>query len=289
VIVTLLHGNEPSGLKAIHSLLCDNFVPQVNTKIIIASVVASLTEPVFTHRMLPGKRDLNRCFNHDEKDLQHMLANAICEEIKACQPEGIVDIHNTSGSGPSFSVSIDSSRQHQAIASYFTHRFIFTDIRLGSIMEQDFGCPIVTIEAGGSQDTEADVTAINGIRAYLSADMLFAQAQELALITHPRRLELCKESSLHYGDHLNPAVDITLRQDIEGFNFGNVVQNTPLGWIKDNDLHHFHLDAPTQRVDDFFSIVDGMLVTKKHLVLFMITTRVDIAKSDCLLYFAEKP
>ena len=62
VIVTLLHANEPSGLKAIHQLLRQGIKPVVNLKLFIVSVGAAKTPPLFTHRMLPGKRDLNRCF-----------------------------------------------------------------------------------------------------------------------------------------------------------------------------------------------------------------------------------
>jgi len=287
VIVTLLHGNEPSGLKAIHQLLHEGFVPQFDTKIIIASVVASLTEPVFTHRMLPGKADLNRCFSYDKKNLQSQLAAAISQQIRSFSPEAVVDIHNTSGSGPAFSVSISDSRQHQALATHFTHRFVYTDIRLGSIMEQDFACPIVTIEAGGSHDDEADITAINGIKSFLSKHFVFTQTQALELLRNPRRLELMPSSTLIYSTEPHKTFDITLRQDIERFNFKRAEKGTQLGWLSQHGLSYFKLDKEHLFVSDFFEERDGQLFTKKTLTLFMVTSRTDIAKSDCLLYFAE--
>jgi predicted deacylase len=287
VIVTLLHGNEPSGLKAIHQLLHEGFVPQFDTKVIIASVVASLTEPSFTHRMLPGKADLNRCFSDHQKNLQSQLAAAISEQIREVSPEAVVDIHNTSGSGPAFSVSISNSPQHQALAAHFTHRLVYTDIRLGSIMEQDFGCPIVTIEAGGSHDDEADITALNGIKSFLSKHFVFTQTQALELLVNPRRLELMPSSTITYSTEAQKKFDITLRQDIERFNFKRAEKGTQLGWINQQGLSHFRLDKDHISVGHFFEVIGGRLLTKKTLTLFMVTSRTDIAKSDCVLYFAE--
>ena len=60
VIVTLLHGNEPSGLKAVHALLSEEIVPATDLGILVAGADAALCEPLLTHRYIPGERDLNR-------------------------------------------------------------------------------------------------------------------------------------------------------------------------------------------------------------------------------------
>ncbi len=287
VVVTLLHGNEPSGLKAIHHLLSNGFVPTYDAKVIVASVVASLTEPVFTHRMLPSKRDLNRCFSSQGKDLQSQLALAIHQQIKDFSPEAVVDIHNTSGSGPSFAVTIDKSADHKALASHFTHRLVSTNIRLGSIMEQDYGCPIVTIEAGGAQDSAADVTAMNGIVSFLSASSVFTQLQSLELLDTPRRFELAELSSLCFDTKSRESVDVTFRQDIESYNFKTVEAGTFLAWVNNSEMRHFKLDQCQDLLHLYFKIEQGKLYTKERLILFMITTHEGIAKSDCLFYFAK--
>lgn len=287
VIVTLLHGNEPSGLKAIYQLLSQNFQPEVNTKVIIASVVASLTEPVFTHRMLPGKTDLNRCFSSSRKDLQSQLASAINKEIHSFSPEAVVDIHNTSGSGPAFSVSINNSQKHLALAAHFTHRMVYTDIRLGSIMEQSYGCPVVTIEAGGAYDNEADLNAINGIKSFLNAQLVFEQTQDIELLHNPRRLELQPNCIIRYDSEFDSQSNVTFHQDIEKYNFKQVAANTALAWVDEKGLSHFTLDNNKQPVNHYFKVKGNVLYTAMPLTLFMITTRAIIAKSDCLLYFSE--
>ena len=61
-LVTLLHGNEPSGVMALFRWLKSGQQPAVNVVCIVASVAAALEPPLFSHRMLPRARDLNRCF-----------------------------------------------------------------------------------------------------------------------------------------------------------------------------------------------------------------------------------
>ena len=60
--VTLLHGNEPSGARALFQWLKSGRRPAVNVLCFLPSVQAALQPPVYSHRMLAGRRDLNRCF-----------------------------------------------------------------------------------------------------------------------------------------------------------------------------------------------------------------------------------
>lgn len=292
VIVTLLHGNEPSGLKAIHKLLLTGFEPAVDTKFIVASVVAARTEPVFKYRMLPEQHDLNRCFNSSQKDLQSILASAIKDEISSYKSEAIIDLHNTSGSGPAFSVSIDNSDKHLAMASHFTHRMVFTDLRLGSIMEQVFHGPIITVEAGGAHDDEADVTALEGIKSFLSADDVFTHKQHVEQLQNPRRLELQAGHNIQYDTALVENVSVTMRQDLEHLNFISVPANQHLGWLPSASLEALKLDKPELNIEEYFVAQDSNsgycdLLTKQPMTLFMVTTRADIASTDCLFYFTS--
>ena len=81
-LVTLLHGNEPSGLIAFFRYLKSGRRPAVDTVCIVASIGAALEAPLFTHRMLPRARDLNRCFRPPFDDAQGVLAEEILEIIE---------------------------------------------------------------------------------------------------------------------------------------------------------------------------------------------------------------
>ena len=285
VLVTLLHGNEPSGIKAVHSLLREGFTPIFDVKIIIASVVAARTEPVFNYRMLPGQEDLNRCFGRCEQDLQCQLALAISESIRQWKPEAVVDLHNTSGSGPAFCVSTHNTDKHLALGSHFSHRMIITDIQLGSLMEQTFTCPVVTAEAGGAQDDDADATALNGMKSYFNSENLFVLQQEIEVLSQPRRLELKTSSSIAYATSALADITLTMRQDIEKLNFGKTAKHEVLGWLNMEASDALQLDVEDFNVADFFTVESGQLISTRDLMLFMVTTRADIAKSDCLFYF----
>ena len=105
VLVTLSHGNEPSGIEAVHQWLLTGTKPKVNTVIILGSIEAALAEPIFYHRQLPGKRDLNRCFSPPYRDEQGQLALSILDHVRNSHPEALVDMHNTSGTSGPFAVT----------------------------------------------------------------------------------------------------------------------------------------------------------------------------------------
>jgi hypothetical protein len=60
-LVTLQHGNEPSGVMALFRWLKSARRPAVNVVCIIASVAAALEPPLFSHRMLPRAAAFRRC------------------------------------------------------------------------------------------------------------------------------------------------------------------------------------------------------------------------------------
>lgn len=149
--VTLLHGNEPSGAIALYRWLKSAQRPAINIVCIVASVKAALEPPRFGHRMLPGVRDLNRCFRPPFVDSQGELAEEILEILRLHHPEAVIDMHNTSGSGPSFGVCTHMDRQHDALVSFFTQRLIVSNLSLGALMDiSEYSYPTVTVEVGGA-------------------------------------------------------------------------------------------------------------------------------------------
>lgn len=288
-VLTLLHGNEPSGFCAMHRLLREGFKPHADTTFIIASVSAATHQPGFTHRALPGNRDINRCFRPPYKDEPGQLAKHIIDYLVDLAPESIVDIHNTSGSGPAFSVSTRLSPAHSALASHFTRWFIHTDLELGSVMEVPFCCPIVTIESGGAMDDLSLLNAYNGLVSYLNAEDVFSGRQDMEILQHPKRLEIHSEASLAYAERPVFGANVTIRQDIEQRNFGITRPGDTLGWVDHAKLEHFRLAGQQrgEQLSDYFSAETSELTVTRPLKFFMVTTRADIAKSDCLLYFVD--
>lgn len=303
MLVTLQHGNEPSGFKAVWQLLSERFEPAVDLLLVLASVEAARTPPMFFHRHLPGMRDLNRCYHPPYQDQPGKLAEAVLQLCALYQPEAVVDLHNTSGSGPAFGVSVSSEpelfAQHKQLISFFCQRLIITPLRMGALMEVDLDqslglqqrCPVVTVEAGGARDQAADQIAVDGIRRFALAQKLFDHAvTELDVYHHPRRLELVPGSSVAYATGPLPELSgmtLILDSNIESHNFGVTPAGETLGWCSAENWRQLQLATPTEghRLEDYFELNDQALCTRQPLHLFMVTTRPDIALSDCLFYF----
>ncbi len=291
VITTLLHGNEPSGCHAVFKLIKENFTPEVDSWVLIASVDTALKEPVFTHRYKDGVQDLNRCFRAPWITETEQLAKQIKRDIEDFQPEAVIDVHNTSGAGPGFCVSTSKSVMMDQLACIFTNSLVITNIKLGALMEVEFNCPVLTVECGGNKSELSHLFAYNGIRKYLSiADLASIQiTDDLQHYLHPLRLELKKGHKLAYGDSLKEDSDITLCHSIEYQNFGTTVPEKRLGWLGNKGLESLLVlnSENLNLVGEYFNNRDGELYTKKHLHLFMVTTNKTIAEADCLFYLSS--
>ncbi len=289
-LVTLQHGNEPSGVMALYRWLKSGRRPAVNVVCIVASVAAALEPPLFSHRMLPRARDLNRCYKPPFDDAQGALAEEILEILHLHRPEAVIDMHNTSGSGPSFGVCTYMDRQHDALVSLFTQRLIVSNLGLGALMEiSEHSYPTVTVEVGGRLDEEAHELAFEGMCRYFEAESVLAQEETdwgLELLRDPIRLELNDNVSLTYAEKMRVDYDITLKPDIEHHNFGGVTQETVLGWASGDARRLFSAQDAGGRcaVSRLVRIEDGVLYPAQPLKLFMITTNAAIAESDCLFY-----
>lgn len=294
VVTTLLHGNEPSGLDAIHRWIkADLPSPAVDIYFFIASVKAALEPPGFYFRYLQGHRDLNRCFRPPFDDHEGLLAKALLDEFEALKPECVIDIHNTSGAGPSFAVSIAENPRHDAIATLFTHRLIVADVFLGALMEvATDDLPIVTIECGGVEDPHAAELAYEGLCNFFNTEDIFSTVTPhhfLERLVHPVRLELKNHFTLTFSPQAQKDFDFTIREDIEHLNFQTIDPTVCLGWLSNNDLNIFNVrDGNGNDVlSHYFQERNGGLYPTQTLKLFMATGNPEIAKSDCLFYISK--
>lgn len=287
-IVTLLHGNEPSGLKAIHHILASGVVPETNLGILIASVNAASKPPVFSHRFLPGEEDLNRCFRPPFTSSQRQLARAILELLRDFRPEAVIDTHNTSGHSKSFAVATSDSLHTLQLAQMFTRRLVVMDLKLGTLIEQaaeDF--PVVTVEFGGFMDPRADQLARDTLGAFVVRHDLFsAEVSPMQVLRHPHRLEIDHAAALHYSASVQNEADITFFNTIDQLNFSRVEKGTTLGWHGAGGISALRIKSAEGEdlLSDYFAAQDGFIVTSQNVTLFMATTDPFIAREDCLLY-----
>ena len=293
VIVTLIHGNEPSGLIASHRwlkyLLSHRLNTATNMRFIFASVEAAQQEPILSHRYLKDGKDLNRCFNSGKNTGYFARANLIEQAIKDVKPEAVVDLHNTSGYGPAFSVSPSENAEELSLTSLFSQSLVLSKMSLGALMEQDFGCPVITIECGGRSEQQSHEIAYQGIKQ-LSTYNNISECHHLnvvEVIEQPFRVQIKDTAELSYSNNKpNTISGVVLKSYIEQLNVGVTCQGRVLGWLDESDLNNLiMLDTNGNNVvEEYFESREGELTSRHNLRLFMATSNADIAKSDCLFY-----
>ncbi len=287
-ISTLLHGNEPSGVRALHRFLKSGRKPATDVLVLVASVDAALAAPGFAHRTLPGRKDLNRCFADSGLDLDARLARAILGELRTARPEALVDLHNTSGSGPAYGVGIRADPAHLSLTSLFASIYVLTDIRLGALMEvTEDAFPVVTIECGGAHDRQSDEIAVQGMTQYLCAETVLTRADiasSMTVLKHPIRVRLMNGGQVAYARARDASRILTLRDDIDRFNSAILPPREPIGWTDSLDRLTAIDGRGVERREVLLEVRAGRLYAKQALRLFMATTDAHIAMEDCLFY-----
>jgi succinylglutamate desuccinylase/aspartoacylase family protein len=286
-VSTLLHGNEPSGVRALHRWIREGHQPQVNVLCFIGAIEAALTQPIFSHRFTPGGKDLNRCFRSPFDGHEGNMAQAMLHELQQVQPEALIDLHNTSGRSPAYGVSTLNREVQETLTGIFCNHLIVTDLRLGTLMEAtEYDWPTVTIEAGGANNPQADELAYCGFTRYALAKDFSDFPSSVTVVHHPIRVELHKDATVVYGNAPVPDVDLTLPPDVDRLNFGLWSQQETLGWVGARGLEVLWAkNAMGQNLGSaIFSVQNGELRLTHPSRLMMVTTNPGIAKSDCLFY-----
>ncbi|HKI74300.1 MAG TPA: succinylglutamate desuccinylase/aspartoacylase family protein [Pseudomonadales bacterium] len=291
-IVTLLHGNEPSGLKAIHRFLAGARKPATNLGIFIGSVNAAQRAPAFSHRFLPDEVDLNRCFNPPYTTDQRKLAEALLARLVEFSPEAIIDAHNTSAHSEPFAVADNDDPKTLQLAQIFARRLVVLDLQLGTLIEQHgpFG-PSLTIEFGGLMDPRADQTAVETLSRFAMQETLFdVEPSPMTVLRHPLRLELAGDYNLHYSSSVQDDSDITIFNTIDQLNFSRIDAGTPIGWLCRGKIDMLKVQGASREnlLSDYFREEEGFIVAARPLILFMATTDAYIARKDCLLYLTPQ-
>jgi hypothetical protein len=291
--LTLLHGNEPSGLRAVHALLREGVRPAGDLLLLVAAVETALGPPLFAHRQLPGRRDLNRCFRPPFEGREGALAGDLLRTLEAFAPSCLIDVHNNTGHNPPYGVAPRADAAHRALTALFGASLVHSDLRLGALVEAtDPAWPSVTIECGRAGDPEADAVARRGLAAFAQArDPRAIDAGHVRVLTDPRRVRVRDALRLAFAAAPDPAADLTLRDDLERHNFAAVAPGTALGWVRAGS------DWPLEMRDargrdhsrELFVLDAGVLRAAREMVPIMVTTSPEVARSDCLFYVVRGP
>ncbi|MFN0250590.1 MAG: succinylglutamate desuccinylase/aspartoacylase family protein [Kofleriaceae bacterium] len=295
VVSGTLHGDEPSGVRAIHRMLREGRRPVTDVLMFVGAVDAARQPPRLSHRFLPGRRDLNRCFRPPWDGLDGTIAQAALAALTARTPELAVDLHNNTGRNPSYAIGSILSGPHLALTALFTHRFIHSEIVLGTMTEaMNQHCPSITVECGQARDPEADETAWLGLVRLFELprlDPVVVTAETLMIFSSPERVELTANTTLAFGATPVAGVDLTLDPEIDRHNFQTLSPGTRIGTLRPGAAWPIVVRGAcgVDRSRELFELDDnGDLVTREAVVPIMMTTSPAAAISDCLFYAVHR-
>lgn len=292
VVSTLLHANEPSGLRAVLRFLRSTSIPETNVLFYIGAVGTALALPELSHRALPGRRDANRVWRPPWDTPEGQVASQVLERIRASETECLIDLHNNTGHNPAYGVAFRLGPGELRLVSLFADRVVHTPIELRSLVEatvNDF--PSVTIECGRAGDPAADEVARLGLFRLLSLDRIdFEQPHRPVLILGaPVRVCLAEGFALAFADSADKSVPLTISNDIDRHNFERLEAGSPIGWLASGSDWPLRATAGSDEECSraLFETDAGVLRTRRDFIPIMMTTNREIARSDCLFYAVQ--
>lgn len=286
----LLHGNEPSSIRALHAWLRSGEVPAVDLVCFVGAVAAALVPPGFAQRVRPGGRDLNRCFRPPWDGEDGATAAEALQLLRQAGCDAMIDLHNNTGHNPAYGVGTRADAARLNLTALFADRFVVYDLALGALVEataDDF--PSVAIECGRAGDPAADDVARDGLAQYLRADRFETRrvtAAHLEVFGSPVRVTVRSGLRLAFGEQPVAGVHLTLFADVDRHNFQTLLPGVPVGFLAPEAPWPFDARG-ADGLDishDVFEVVDGFVRTRRGVVPIMMTTDPSIAIGDCLFY-----
>jgi hypothetical protein len=291
VVSGLLHGNEPSGLRAIYEALRRRLVPATDVLFFVGAVEAARHERLLAHRMIPGRRDLNRCFRPPFEGKDGQMAEEALSCMRSRDLEAVVDLHNNTGHNPAYGVGLSARGRRLGVTRHFARRFVASEIELGAL-HQAFSprIPAVVIECGRAGDPVADALATSGLAGFLAEDRLASvRPSEFQILTAPVRVVLRRDLDLRFDDVPNDA-DLTMALDVDRHNFQELPPGARIGWIRRGAA--LPIVATTESWEDvtaqLFEVHGTELLTRVPVIPIMMTTNPTVAVSDCLFYAVQR-
>jgi len=291
-LIVLMHGNEPSGPIAAWRWLRSGQQPAVDISVFVLAVDAAIEPPGFAHRMLPGKRDLNRCFYPPfDDDDNGRVAGEVLRRVRGRSCEALIDMHNNTGQNPAYGIINKPGLLRLKLVEFFTDSCcVLSDLAVGALTEVIVDeIPSVAIECGHAADPGAHDLALRGIERFVSVNDLELDTEldrDITMFDHPLRVRLRPGVVVCFDDHVHPEYQLTLRSDIDTHNFRTLEPGTVVGWLRDDcDWPFTATGADGREVSHEHFVQSGNeLRFATERVPVMMTTNSQVAAQDCLCY-----
>jgi hypothetical protein len=290
----LLHGDESTGLQAIHRVLRARRRHPFDLYVMIGNVQAALAPPGFASRYLDDQEDFNRIWGLDEPSTtQRRAADAILAQLRDAGPESVIDIHNNTGDNPFYAILTRVEPRSLTLATLFTTTILRWDLQAATMMESlNDVATTAAVECGLPGRPESLAFAVDGIRRYLAAPPLDdgGAVADHDLLGGLIKVTVDPAARFRFGGTLDDDHDLVLRPDADVHNFVEVPPGHVLGAI------HPGAPLPMRAVDaagrdvtaEHLLALDGEVTLRRTSVPVMMTRTVAATRKDCLFYLATE-
>ncbi|MCG8379909.1 MAG: M14 family metallopeptidase [Proteobacteria bacterium] len=283
----LLHGNENSGWEVVKNILLKYKTQQLprTLSIFIGNVKAAR----YKKRRLENQLDFNRTWCRGEADENKMMLSII-EHMRKRKVFASIDIHNNNGLNPHYGCINKLDKPFLKLAKEFSSMVIYFIRPFGvqSLAFSDF-CPAITLETGLPGDEygiNLTTKFVDHVLNMTSLDINEDVDKEIDLYHTIGVIKLPGSYDFSFD---GKKADIQFIKGIEGVNFIEISSDTLLCRLKRNiDRPLIAMDEDGKDIfDDFFTIKEDGLYTKKEIMPAMLTTDINIVRQDCLCYLME--
>ena len=262
--------------------------------VLVGNVRAALAGGESGQRYLDDQEDFNRVWGLDEPTTQlRRAADGILAELAAAGLESLVDVHNNSGDNPFYAIVTREREEVFNLATLFTTTLVRWDLDAHTLMEAlHDDCAAIAIECGRAGRPESLAFAVDGLRRYLGQPPLEREGivRDFDLIGDLRKVVVRPEVRFRFGGDLSEDVDLVLEEGGDVHNFVEVPAGHVIGHVHQGGALPVcaRTASGADVTEDFFAVVDGVLVTTRPLTPVMMTQTVDAVRKDCLFYVSTE-
>ena len=294
LVVTLLHGNEDSGFRALRGLLREGVELRQPTWLFIGNPRAATQDGWFAHRYLDDQEDFNRVWGRTPRTTRMRRAAAeLLDELSGVRLDAAIDLHNNTGDNPPYAIVPTPTDAAFDLAARVAPRVLLWRLRAHALMEDlQHQCPTAAVECGQSGRASSTAFARSALEAFLAADLTNGPSRRPdEIFDMLARVRVRAEVPFAFGGVLDERVDLVLRAGLDGANFGMLLAGTQIGRV------HPGTDLPLEAIDmrghdiapRFFAVDgEGAIVVAEDLTPTMMTTTVTQARQDCLFYLSRR-
>jgi hypothetical protein len=286
-VSTLLHGNEPTGFRALQELLASyrrqgHYLPR-SLWIFIGNVRAAK----YHERRLENQPDYNRIWNGGDLP-ENRLAGQVLEAATARGLFASIDVHNRN---PHYACMNRLDGATIRLAQMFSRTLVYF-LKPPEVLSIAFKkyCPSITVEGGQPHDLTGVRHVADFLDQCLNLDSIPTNVvrQDLDLYHSVARVQVPKNSRI--GFHLNCGrVDFCFIKNLDRLNFTEVPEGTVLGWRNNPEMHLSAQDEKGQEVEGaYFEYRGNEILFKRAVVPSLFSTDEHIVHQDCLGYLMER-